>query len=302
MSSLPSRATPKLEQDAPLLAIGQQCSQSTCHTIDFLPFKCHHCQESFCQDHFKVEQHSCPKYDESKHNRVAPSCPLCSQPVSIRLGQDPNVAMENHFTKDCSVMTGHVAKKSTPICSQRKCGKTLFLSIRCDKCRKDFCPSHRFPSDHTCTTSAASVQTPVPSKHSQFAFKAKVSTSATLGAIRNTLPASPGVATASQSSSSNSTITMPNPFSKVDSSLLLPPSTHDHNALTVKSKLSNCNNPYAPPPIFSAARAKAERESRRKALRDRAKKGLLSEEEKLRLAAEEAEEAQVEKKGDCLLM
>lgn len=75
MASTPaSRATPAPEREAQLLAIGKQCSEATCHLVDFLPFKCQHCQQSFCQEHFKVEAHRCPEYDESKHNRVAPNC------------------------------------------------------------------------------------------------------------------------------------------------------------------------------------------------------------------------------------
>ncbi|KIK52081.1 hypothetical protein GYMLUDRAFT_180645 [Collybiopsis luxurians FD-317 M1] len=265
MSSSQSRATPILDQDGPLLAIGKQCSHPTCHLVDFLPFKCQHCQESFCQDHYKVAEHSCPKYDESKYNRIAPSCPLCNEPVAIRPGQDPNARMEDHFAKECSVMIGHVAKKSTPVCSQRKCGKVLFSPIRCDKCRKDFCPSHRFPSDHSCsaaTASTASTRATVPT--SQLALKAKASAShtasATLGAIKKTVSSSTSssAATTSQPSSSKSTVAMPNPFSKVDSSLSLSSSDPNPNVATnsapiIKSKSTVRANSYAPPPIFSMA-------------------------------------------------
>ena len=68
----PMSTTPNRDQR--LLSIGQQCSDPHCLLVDFLPFKCQHCAQSFCGDHFKVEAHKCPKYDESKHNRVAPSC------------------------------------------------------------------------------------------------------------------------------------------------------------------------------------------------------------------------------------
>src|SRR5215470_13408273 len=61
-------------RDKQLLAIGHQCSLSSCLLVDFLPFKCQHCNEQFCAEHFSVESHKCPKYDESKFNRVAPSC------------------------------------------------------------------------------------------------------------------------------------------------------------------------------------------------------------------------------------
>lgn len=62
------------EKDSQLLAIGIPCSHISCNLVDFLPFKCQHCQEPFCQEHFKVEAHQCQKYDENQYNRVAPNC------------------------------------------------------------------------------------------------------------------------------------------------------------------------------------------------------------------------------------
>jgi hypothetical protein len=115
-----------------LLSVGAQCSHQSCLLVDFLPFKCQHCEDSFCQEHFMVTAHKCPKYDESKYNRVSPNCPLCNVVVSVRPGQDPNEAVEAHFMKDCSIMTGRTkAKKSTPICARARCGKALFAPIRC---------------------------------------------------------------------------------------------------------------------------------------------------------------------------
>lgn len=136
-------------KDQQLLSIGRQCSHSACLLVDFLPFKCHHCEDSFCQEHFLVEAHSCPKYDEGKHNRVAPNCtsfrffvialyrlflgPLCNTPVAIRPGQDPNIRMDDHLTNECSVMTGKSGRARTmPVCARGGCKKILFSPIRCD--------------------------------------------------------------------------------------------------------------------------------------------------------------------------
>ncbi|KAJ3983605.1 hypothetical protein F5890DRAFT_1462715 [Lentinula detonsa] len=264
MSSSSTQATPKVDQDGPLLDVGKQCSHPTCNLVDFLPFKCQHCQVSFCQDHYKVAEHSCPKYDENKHNRIAPNCPLCNEPVAIRPGQDPNIRMEDHFARQCSVMTGHVAKKSTPVCAQRKCGKVLFAPIHCDKCRKSFCPSHRFPGDHACNT-IQTARSGVSANSRPFALNtASHAASSTVDAIKKTLSSTSNTNNSVVASAPSKLITpMPNPFSKVD------------------------------------RRAKAERDSRRKALQERAKKGLLSEEERLRL---EEQEAETEKKGECVLM
>ncbi|KAF4590821.1 hypothetical protein EYR40_009418 [Pleurotus pulmonarius] len=145
-------ATSTPERDTHLLSVGKQCSLQTCMLVDFLPFKCQHCSKSYCGEHFKIEAHKCPEYDESKYDRVAPNCPLCNEPVAVPPNQDPNIRMEQHLTRDCSVMTGRTGKKkSGPVCARTKCGKTLFAPIQCNQCKQQFCPSHRFPADHSCT-------------------------------------------------------------------------------------------------------------------------------------------------------
>ena len=142
------------ERDEQLLAVGQQCSHASCLLIDFLPFKCQHCDQPYCQEHFLAKDHQCPSYDESKHNRIAPRCtslvyhlgfdtniskkgPLCNEPVAIPPGQDPNVRMDVHLTKECTVMTGRRKQKSVPVCEKVRCTKTLYQPIRCDVCSFD---------------------------------------------------------------------------------------------------------------------------------------------------------------------
>ncbi|TFK40820.1 hypothetical protein BDQ12DRAFT_680095 [Crucibulum laeve] len=233
MSTSPaSRATPTAERDEQLLSIGKQCADPACLLVDFLPFKCQHCSLSFCQEHFRVEAHRCKEYDESKHNRVAPNCPLCNTPVAIPPGQDPNTRMESHFTNECSVMTGKTKTKSSPVCAKGNCKKVLFSPIRCDKCRSQFCPSHRFPSDHNCV--AASRPAPSPSNSrplANFATSAKnLNTKATAAgaAIKKSVaaastsasarpvapPARPAAASSNNPATSKSTTS--NPFSKTD--------------------------------------------------------------------------------------
>jgi len=142
------------QSEAPLLTIGRQCSEPLCHLVDFLPFKCQHCSKSFCAEHFKVDDHKCPEYDEYKFNRVAPSCPLCNEPVAIPPGQDPNFRMDRHIASECSVTTGKANKSKSPVCGRGKCGKVLFAPIQCDGCKQQFCPQHRFPKDHACSAPA----------------------------------------------------------------------------------------------------------------------------------------------------
>lgn len=147
------------ERDAQLLSIGQQCSEDHCHLVDFLPFKCEHCKQAFCGEHFHPQAHKCDKYDESQHNRIAPPCeypvflfndcfpgsntlnnvgPFCSTPIAVPPGEDPNIRMERHFNNDCSVLSemsgqsGSGKKSSAPHCARAKCNKVLWAPIRCD--------------------------------------------------------------------------------------------------------------------------------------------------------------------------
>ncbi len=86
-------------------------------------------------------------------------------------------------------MTGRTKASKTPHCAKAKCGKVLFSPIRCDvrpiygytiglllivaiqTCKKQFCPQHRFPKDHTCaaasTSSAANSAKPTKSLPAQ---------------------------------------------------------------------------------------------------------------------------------------
>ncbi|KAJ6477391.1 hypothetical protein C8R47DRAFT_1140349 [Mycena vitilis] len=261
-----------------LLSVGKQCSHQTCLLVDFLPFKCQHCESSFCQEHFMVTAHKCPKYDEAKYNRVSPNCPLCNVVVSVRPGQDANEAVENHFVKDCSVMTGKAKARSTPTCARPRCGKALFAPIRCTNCSRQFCATHRFPADHSCTAPAQTTTTgpTAASRLLDLNAKASAAGASTLGAIK-------AMASSAQANSSRPAAPKAAPAPKAAA-------------------------PQAPskPNLFSKTdrRARAERDSRRKAMLERAKKGLLSEEEKLALATEEAERAQhgEEDKKDCVIM
>ncbi|KAF8895487.1 hypothetical protein BD779DRAFT_1668753 [Infundibulicybe gibba] len=309
------------ERDAQLLHIGKQCSHSSCLLVDFLPFKCQHCELAFCQEHFMVSAHQCQRYDETKYNRVAPDCPFCKVPVAFRPGQDPNIRMEEHFHNECTTLTGGTSKpKSSPVCAKGNCKKVLFAPISCDKCRKQFCPAHRFPGDHTClspTTTSSTRMDKVPSSNlpnidvKNLNARASAAGVATVDAIRKTLtsiPASP--ATNSHKAPSKPEAASSTIFSKTSRPSLIP------HISSSNSDVNHCHNEPAtntitlgdvppntvtsPIPIITwSSRAKAEQESRRKAMEGRAKKGLLTEEEKAILAAEQARKKE---KGDCIIM
>ncbi|GJE98393.1 AN1-type zinc finger domain-containing protein [Phanerochaete sordida] len=269
-----SSSTPAPERDAHLLAVGQQCSAELCHLVDFLPFKCQHCAQPFCADHFLPAQHKCAEYGESKHNRVAPSCPLCNTPVAIPPGQDPNVRMERHINTECSVMTGRTAKSKTPHCARAKCGKVLFQPIKCDSCKQQFCPQHRFPKDHDCS-SVSTAATPKPQASAAARGNAALSAIKRATAQSNPAPSrTPALAPAplkpAATSSAPSSASRPKPFSKTDRAPAAPTlpqptphpptngatTTHDHphdppQTCVPKSII----NPraFTPPPLFARA-------------------------------------------------
>ncbi|KAH9971923.1 hypothetical protein BGW80DRAFT_407890 [Lactifluus volemus] len=269
------------ERDQQILAVGRQCSHPSCLLVDFLPFKCQHCANSFCADHFKPASHTCPKYDESKYNRVAPDCPLCNEPVPIPPGEDPNVRMERHLTMDCYVMTGRSQKaSSTPKCSRPKCGKVLFAQIQCDKCHQKFCPEHRFPSSHNCS-SVASRSTPVASTPSKAGSQLSATTASGMAAVKRAAASLP-----TKTSSASRPLQGTAPSSGVASSG------------SGSKPNSSISNPFSK----TERRSKQERESQIRAMRARAQKGLLSDDEKVILASLEAQRSHGSNDKDCVVM
>ncbi|KAF7298967.1 hypothetical protein MIND_00844800 [Mycena indigotica] len=257
-----------MDHDDQMLSVGKQCGHQSCMLVDFLPFQCLHCQTSFCQEHFKVAAHNCPKYDAAKYNRVSPNCPLCNTVVSVRAGQDANEAVETHFLTDCSVMTGKVRAKA-PVCARARCGKTLFAPIRCTKCNQQFCPAHRFPADHTCAPvltaskqgglTAGSRLLDLNTKASALNSKASAAGAKTVGAIKAAASAAQtsvarqaGPSTTS-SSSNKKPIPVPAVFSKTDRALLPPPTKFEIQSSPEPVIRPLAKSSFVPPPIFASA-------------------------------------------------
>lgn len=152
-----------------MLFVGTACALSGCNHHDFLPIRCDLCSETFCFDHFRPVEHKCAKFDPTKADRVAPSCPLCSTPITIPIGQDPNAKMDAHIRNECP-STGNKAPTGKPRCPAPRCNKVLIAPIGCDSCGKSFCPSHRFPKQHSCaarSTNSVSRPSPTPSPQPQ---------------------------------------------------------------------------------------------------------------------------------------
>ncbi len=94
----------------------RDASECVFDDLDFLPYTCDSCQRIFwcvidsrvcdrqvCShpksgDHWQHRQHACPKADSK--NVCVPTCPVCSKPVSVPRGQDPNRAVRELFFLD----------------------------------------------------------------------------------------------------------------------------------------------------------------------------------------------------------
>jgi len=224
---------------SPLLFVGQQCSDEHCYLVDFLPFKCQHCSKSYCGEHFKPADHQCEKYDASKHDRVAPSCPICNQPVAIPLGQDPNIKMTNHIERECGKGREEVSK--VPRCANGKCHKVLYAPIKCDTCRQQFCAEHRFPTTHKCTTQPAISTKPPMRQPMSTSNEPNVSVKIKQAADTGSAKTAAGMAALKRAMAS--TRTAPAPAS--NEAAKHPPSTAPQIPATSAKKTSAHTNPFS---------------------------------------------------------
>ncbi|CAH1180392.1 unnamed protein product [Phaedon cochleariae] len=133
--------------------LGQQCSNSDCKKLNFLPIKCDACKLLFCEDHYSYSNHNCSN-SYMKNNQV-PVCPLCSKPIPVGRGLSPDVVVGAHIDSDCQSDPAKSRRKVfTNRCTFKKCKNKELLPVVCDACRMNFCIKHRHPTDHSCEGSA----------------------------------------------------------------------------------------------------------------------------------------------------
>ena len=134
---------------ADLLGFGDHCGWPECRQLDFLPFACDCCSQTFCLDHRTYAAHRCPA-SGSKHSEVI-VCPLCAKAVRLAPGADPNAAFEAHTSSGCD--PSHYNKvHNKPRCPVANCKEKLSLinTYRCKVCTQKVCLKHRHQDDHSC--------------------------------------------------------------------------------------------------------------------------------------------------------
>ncbi|KAF8755211.1 AN1-like Zinc finger [Rhizoctonia solani] len=285
-------ATRKDSTDAQMLFVGSACSLANCTQHDFLPIKCNLCSATFCSDHFRPDEHKCTKYDPAKADRVAPSCPLCSTPVSIPLGQDPNLKMDAHIMNECTAMGNRGNNRQAKRCAGPRCAKVLIAPIRCDvQLSQGVLSEHRFPQQHTCAAGSTKPSpSPTPTPQPVMSKLSDKLSGVSIGGMRpgNVAPKPKPVPSSSEGAGSSKPA-VHNPFNKTDR---CDPTSHasaDADVLPATKR----------PTAIDTSRAKAERGFSAERVARAQQEGLLSDAEKARLARLEAEAKQ---DGDCVLM
>lgn len=112
-----------------------------------------------------------------------PSCPICSKPVPIKRGEDPNhrvsvasldllqlrflstridltfLQMNQHIESGCKVNNTSTSAPSNT-CRQQGCKTKLLVPMICSSCKQSFCVKHRLEIDHQCAGRRAASASP----------------------------------------------------------------------------------------------------------------------------------------------
>eukprot|EP01084_Bolivina_argentea_P232965 392493_1 len=134
--------------------VGKHCTLSSCGRHDFLPFFCNRCGSTFCNEHYKYDDHGC--LEEGGCDIVAIVCPMCSKTLRMPSTADANAVWHEHAISDCDPAASRKKKKSQ-ICAAPRCQRKLGPTITqiCKRCRKKTCLTHRFPDTHDCWRSGS---------------------------------------------------------------------------------------------------------------------------------------------------
>ncbi|KAL7009009.1 hypothetical protein EMMF5_001206 [Cystobasidiomycetes sp. EMM_F5] len=274
-----------------------------------------------------INGHACEKYDFSRDDVRATTCPLCGVVLPIvdllkkadgQTSVDVNDAMTAHIDGGkCSIVNEQngllrpaqaqklKAQKSPTTCPYPPCKIRMVISLPCEKCNISHCPSHRDPKQHRCSMLPSRTPSPVP----------HATQGGTVASTSSNTPSSP------PSSSQNvfrsiKTAIKPSSNPTRSSSALTSPTSPVHQSKTLRVTATSPTRAKEPTENrleasikgmkeerTTSKRAAKERESAAAALKRRADKGLLTDDEKVRYATLQAIEARGGKSGkdskDC---
>jgi predicted nucleic acid binding AN1-type Zn finger protein len=134
---------------ADLMSLGRHCSVASCKQIDFLPFSCDACGQSYCLEHRTYAAHACRAAGSRTTEVIV--CPICARGVRLN-GREPNAAFEEHSRSEgCDPANwARVNRKQrcpVPGCKEKL---TTISTYGCKKCGQRVCLKHRLEDDHGC--------------------------------------------------------------------------------------------------------------------------------------------------------
>ncbi|GFZ47883.1 hypothetical protein JCM24511_05630 [Saitozyma sp. JCM 24511] len=119
-----------------ILSVGSRCS--VCPLVDFLPFTCPHCAQTFCSDHIRT--HACPDTSTASTS-AGPSTAAWSKQTRCPVQGCERVTIESvaGITADADggTSSGQVAD--------------IAKEVRCPGCGGAFCVVHRQQAAHACS-------------------------------------------------------------------------------------------------------------------------------------------------------
>ncbi|GJN34091.1 hypothetical protein PR202_gb22730 [Eleusine coracana subsp. coracana] len=128
--------------------LGAHCDDPDCNQLDFLPFVCDGCGNTFCAEHRTYKAHGC-----ANEGRTVVVCEACGAAIERIPGQDDEQAVlaAHARSRQCDP-----ARKHKPRCPVRRCKETLTFSntSQCKRCGQKVCLKHRFAADHDCAATA----------------------------------------------------------------------------------------------------------------------------------------------------
>jgi len=142
MSSSTANETFTAMDKEDLDAIGTHCKFAYCHQLDFLPFRCNSCHQTYCLDHRTETAHQCARAGEWAKNRRLQNMGNASATTI------PKPTLSN--SQQCP----EVSCKTFVNTSQN-------LGVHCQYCNRTYCLKHRFREDHDCKVSSPDSSKPV---------------------------------------------------------------------------------------------------------------------------------------------
>eukprot|EP00879_Flechtneria_rotunda_P002552 GHRR01002751.1.p1 GENE.GHRR01002751.1~~GHRR01002751.1.p1 ORF type:complete len:362 (+),score=81.76 GHRR01002751.1:61-1146(+) len=141
--------TNAMATDHDLMAIGHHCSVSDCQQLDFLPFKCDCCNQTFCLAHRTYAAHACKLAGNKQLEIIV--CPICAKGVRLAAGEEPDLVFERHTRTDCDP-SNYAKVHKKPKCPVPGCKEklTTINTYTCKSCKQTVCLRHRLQGDHNC--------------------------------------------------------------------------------------------------------------------------------------------------------